>query len=57
MKNKLHLVQKTVSLTCRWVLTGDPKMPLACAWTGSTPAQTVSTASSSDEAGRVHLCA
>lgn len=57
MTNKLHLVQKTVFLTCNWVPTGDPKMPLACIWTGSKPAQAVSTASSTDEAERVHLCA
>ena len=57
MINKLYLVQKTVSLTCRWVPTGNPKMPLACVWAGSTIAQAVSTASPTDEAARVHLCA
>jgi hypothetical protein len=57
MKNNLHLVQKTVSLTCNWVSTGDPRMPLACVWTGSKTAQAASTASSTDEAGRMHLCA
>jgi hypothetical protein len=57
MKNKLHLVQKTVFATCNWVPTGDPKMPLVCVWTGSKPVQAVSTASSTDEAERVHLCA
>ena len=35
MKNKLRLVQKTVCLTCNWVPTGNPKIPLACVWTGS----------------------
>jgi len=57
MKNKLHLVQKTVFLTCNWEPTGDPQRPLACVWTGSTPAPAASTASPTDEARRVHLCA
>jgi hypothetical protein len=57
MTNKLHLVQKTVFVTCNWVPTGNPKMPLACVWTGSKPAQAVSTASSTDDTGRMHLCA
>jgi hypothetical protein len=57
MKNKLHLVQKPVFLTCNWVPTGDPKMPLTCVWTGSKPAQAVSPAPSTDEAERLHLCA
>ena len=57
MTNKLHLVQKPVSLTCYWVPTGDPRMPLASVWTVSKIQQAVSTASSTDEAGRMHLCA
>jgi hypothetical protein len=57
MKNKLHLVHKTFFVTCNWVPTGDPKMPLACVWTGSTPAQAVSAASSTDDVERMHLCA
>jgi hypothetical protein len=57
MMNKLHLVQKTVFVTCNRVPTGDPRIPLACVWTGSTPAGAVSTASSTDDAERVHLCA
>ena len=57
MKNNLRLVQKTVFVTCNWVPTGDPKMPLACVWTGSTPPQAVSTASFTDDVERVHLCA
>jgi hypothetical protein len=57
MKNNLRLVQKTVFVTCNWVPTGDPKMPLACVWTGSTPKQAVSTASFTDDVERVHLCA
>jgi len=55
MKNKMHLVPKSVFLTCTWVPTGDIRMPLACVWTGSTPAQAVSDASSTDDAERVHL--
>jgi hypothetical protein len=38
MMNKLYLVQKTDRLTCNWVHTGDPKMPLACIWTVSKAA-------------------
>ena len=57
MKNKLHLVHKTFFVACNWVPTGDPKMPLACVWTGSTPAQAVSAASSTDDVERMHLCA
>jgi hypothetical protein len=57
MKNKLHLVQKSVLLTCNWVPTGDTRMPLACVWTGSTPESAISDASSTDEPGRMHSCA
>jgi len=57
MKNKLHLVQKTVSLTCYWAPTGDPKMPFTCTWVGSKIAQSVSSATSAEESGRMHLCA
>ncbi len=57
MKNKLHLVQDSVFLTCNWVQTGDPKLPLACIWTVSKKPQAVTTASSTEELGRLHLCA
>jgi hypothetical protein len=57
MTNKLHLVQKTVFLTCNWVPTGNPRMPLACIWTGPRTAQAASTASSTGETGGMHLCA
>ena len=57
MINKLYLVQKTVSLTCTWVRTGNPRMPLACVWTDSKAQQAVSTASFTDESGRMHRCA
>ena len=61
MMNKLYLIQTRVRLTCAWVATGNPKMPLACVWTGSKAAQAARVASSTDEAGheagRIHLCA
>lgn len=46
MENKLRLVEKTVFVTCNWVPTGDPKMPLACVWTVSKSGQAVSNATS-----------
>jgi hypothetical protein len=57
MMNKLYLIQRTGRLTCNWVLTGDPKTPLACIWTGSKAPQAASNASSTEETGRIHLCA
>lgn len=39
MIKKLHLVQKTVSLTCTWVPTGNPRMPMVCVWTESKATQ------------------
>ena len=53
MTNKLHLVQNPVFLTRRWEPTGDPKMPLACVWTAAKLSQSASTASSTDETGRM----
>ena len=57
MKNKLHLIPKTVRLTCTWVATGDAKRPLTCVWGESKVSQTISSASSKPAAGRMHLCA
>jgi hypothetical protein len=57
MKNKLHLVPKTVRLTCTWVRTGDVKNPLTCVWVEMAAPRAVSTASADSEAGRLHLCA
>ena len=57
MTNNLYLVQRTVSLTCNWAPSGDPRMPLACVWTASKAPQAVSVASSTEETGRMHLCA
>jgi hypothetical protein len=57
MMNKLHLVLKTVRLSCTWVPTGDAKRPLACVWVASKDPQILDTASSTDETGRMHLCA
>ena len=54
---KLCLIQKTVCLTCTWVSTGDPKMPLACVWRESNTLQVASTSSSTDDTWRTHLCA
>lgn len=49
MTNKLYLIQNPVFLTCHWAPTGDPKIPLACVWTGSKHFQSASTACSADE--------
>ena len=57
MKTKLYLFQRAGRLACRWIPTGDPRMPLACIWTGSKAAQAAPDASSTEEAGRMHLCA
>ena len=37
----------------RWEPTGDPKMPLACVWIASKRSQSASTASSTDETGKM----
>jgi hypothetical protein len=57
MINKLHLVQKTVLLTCTWVPTGDPRMPIACVWMESKASQANPDAFSTDGTRRMHLCA
>lgn len=57
MMKKLHLIQKMDRLYCTWVMTGDPKRPLACIWVGSRTQNVAPTASSADEIGRMHLCA
>jgi hypothetical protein len=56
MNNKLHLVESTVSLTCPWAPTGDPRMLLARVWTAKAP-PSAKTVPSSIESGRIHLCA
>jgi len=53
--NKLHLIERSGRLTCNWVKTGDPRLPLVCVWTINP--QVVSKASSNDDAGGMHLCA
>lgn len=57
----IHLIQKTGRLTCHWVPTGDPRIPLACVWSGANSKKTASTASSTplstDETRGMHLCA
>jgi hypothetical protein len=59
--NKLHLIRKTVRLTCTWVPTGDAKRPLACVWAPSKAPRAGNTQSSERETskigGRMHLCA
>lgn len=57
MMNKLFLIQRTSRLACKWVATGDPKKPLACIWTALNAPTVAATASSTDETGRIHLCA
>jgi len=57
MTNKLYLMQRTGRLTCKWVLTGDPKLSLARVWTGSNAPEAASPPFSTDETGRMHLCA
>jgi hypothetical protein len=61
--NKLYLIRASGGLSCKWVQTGDPRMPLTCVWTGANASQTVSAVSSEREArseveaGGMHLCA
>jgi hypothetical protein len=57
MMNKLYLIQRVDRLSCNWVSTGDPKWPLVCIWKGSKTSQAAITASSTEETGRMHLCA
>ena len=57
MMNKLFLMQKTGRLTCNWVQTGDPRIPLACVWAGSMTAQAATNVPSADDHGRLPWCA
>ena len=57
MNNKLCLIPRNGRLTCNWVRTGDPRMPLACVWTESKASQAGANAFSTVETGRMHLCA
>ncbi len=57
MKKKLHLVQKTVRLTCSWVATGDAKKPLVLVWAAvGTPSLASAAIVNSGEV-RTALCA
>jgi hypothetical protein len=56
MKNKLHLVEKTVRLNCVWVATGDAKMPLARVWIAAGTPSASAVNFNSGEMG-MHLCA
>ena len=57
MMNKVIFMQRTDRLTCNWVETGDPKMPLACVWAGSKIAQAATNVPSVDDNGRLPWCA
>ena len=57
MTNKLYVFQPAGRLTCYWVATGEPKMPLACVWTRLSAEQAFSAASSANKTGRVPQCA
>jgi hypothetical protein len=57
MKNKVLVFQGAGRLTCRWVLTGNRRAPLACVWTEPKAVQTSIDASSNEKTGRMHLCA
>ena len=54
--NKIYSLTAPVRLTCQWAPTGNPRCPLACVWAASK-APKASTASSTDETGRMRLCA
>ena len=57
MTDKLYLIRPTGRLNCKWVLTGDPRLPLACIWSEPRNAQPVTATSSRDETGGIHQCA
>jgi hypothetical protein len=59
MNNILLTTRKTGRMTCAWVPTGNPKMPLTCVWIDAEPSLAPSTSQSSptDEAGGLRLCA
>jgi len=56
MKNRLQLTPRNVRLSCTWVATNDAKRPFVCVWSTLKTAQRI-LPSSSEEAGRIHLCA
>jgi hypothetical protein len=57
MNTTLYLVRNPVSLTSHWEPTDDPRMPLVRVWTDANAPQTDNTAPSTDELGRMLLCA
>lgn len=57
MTKNLQLIRKPVRLYCTWVPTGDAQKPLACAWKEANTQQAASTAFSTVETERMHLCA
>jgi hypothetical protein len=58
MYNNILTLPKPGRMTCAWVPTGNPKMPLACVWVETSARKNAKEASSSnDESGRMLLCA
>lgn len=57
MKNNLHLIRKTLRLSCTWIPTGNLKRPLACVWVEAGAPRAASTATADSEAGGLCLCA
>ena len=58
MFNNVLTLQKSRRLTCVWVPTGNPRMPLACVWLETTARDNSKAASSSnDESWGIPLCA
>jgi hypothetical protein len=57
MKNKLHLAQKNIRLTCAWVATGDVKKPLACVWVAAPAPRADFAQPPGSPASRLFLCA
>jgi hypothetical protein len=59
MNNKILAARRLSPLARVWHSTGDPRMPLACIWvqTDATKPRLSSVESSTDETGRLRLCA
>lgn len=59
MTKKILTVRRPSPLVRVWHSTGNPRMPLACAWmqADTTKPNPISADSSSDETGGLRLCA
>jgi hypothetical protein len=58
MTNNIFTLQRAARLTCFWVLTGNPRNPLACVWVETNARMNGKEASpSNDETGGMLLCA